>query len=234
VRKQIKQELARAHVMPIKKLSHPCAPHNYIWAFQLVLGAAITVLIAHSVYTFLRNKDAEDDPAVREEKIRAIVTGLDTVGILAWPLVWEKTVGFGTLAHHPATIFPFLWPMVMIASDMALTNSDPQLSANGLFGLQNLQNDSASMINLALAAGALLTAQYSSALSEASAPLMMYALLVTISFVVPSPNLDPQTEAGIVLGKLQRIAFNYAVGLVGTGIISSIVSRNNRVPVAAK
>jgi hypothetical protein len=198
-----------------------CVPKVWLKALDFAIGATVAAVVVHAAKTF-DDITGDADPDVKREKMRIIASGVSAAGILLWPVIWDTVAGYSLLVHHPLTIFGFLWPMVMAMIDLGYSSSARSaVAAERVFGIGQLSSDANTLVGVAFAVGSLLASQ-SNAVADATVPLLMYALILLIAFIIPTPSLDPNDYAGFLAGAVQRMFFNYAMGFVITGVTLNI------------
>lgn len=199
-----------------------CVPVAWTRSINALLVAACTAVVLATLRELTLVKGS-DDPDVRREKLRIVGAAVSTLGVLAWPVVWDVLVGYSVVAHHPLTFFGFVWPIFMNLIDLVYASRANNTKASDkVFGIGQVSADAATVVGIAFAIATLLTSQANKPLANATVPLIMYALLLLIAFVVPTPSLDPDSYVGFAVGSIQRTFFNYAMGLVVTGIAINI------------
>lgn len=204
----------------------PGVPRSWVRVFNYVLGAVALVAVVGATSEFLSIEDF-DDPEIKREKMRIIGSTVSLVGALLWPALWDRLAGYAVVVHHPLTIFAFLWPLVVAGVDLVYSASarNPAEQAR-IFGLTELSTDANTLIGVAFAVGSLLASQANRQLADATVPLLMYALLFLIAFIVPTPTLNPNDYSGFAVGAIQRTSFNYALGLVIAGISINVSAQS--------
>lgn len=203
------------------KSGEPLLPKRYL--LDAILGGVIVVIMADTVWQIGEMNSSEKktiSPEVRKEQLRMLSVGITSSFSAAWPIVWQHLVGWDVLAHNPVTLFGFLWPLVMSMIDVSYTShSASTIDPSRFYGLNGqVTADANTLLGVSFAVGSLLISQVRSGISEATIPLLMYALLLLIAFIVPTPSLDPQGFAGFAVATVQRNFFNWAMGFVITGI----------------
>nr|UDO47825.1 hypothetical protein [Pandoravirus massiliensis] len=217
-----------AEDVPVTGSLDPCVPRGWIRAFN---AALIATAVGATLYAGKSFDDiiADDDPAIRREKMRLLGAGVSTVGVLVWPVLWDALAGYAIVAHHPLTLFGFAWPILMSMLDLSyLAANKNSLQAQRVFGLGEISSDANTLVGVAFAVGSLLVSQGNTRLADATIPLLMYALLLLIAFIVPIPTLDPDDYSGFATGAIQRTFFNYAMGFVIAGISTNIAGQTGR------
>ncbi|AVK75814.1 hypothetical protein pneo_cds_207 [Pandoravirus neocaledonia] len=217
-----------AEDVPVTGSLDPCVPRGWIRAFNTAL---IATAVGATIYAGKSFDDitADDDPAIRREKMRLLGAAVSTVGVLVWPVLWDALAGYAIVAHHPLTLFGFAWPILMSMLDLSyLAANKNSLQAQRVFGLGEISSDANTLVGVAFAVGSLLVSQGNTRLADATIPLLMYALLLLIAFIVPIPTLDPDDYSGFATGAIQRTFFNYAMGFVIAGISTNIAGQTGR------
>ena len=184
---------------------------------------------------------------------------IDYLAILLWPVIWEFTIGFRIIEVYPFTFIGLIWPMVLGFMDLYLARDKIARSSatsgakegcgfdedflgghNGKGGSSrkggstlcfgNVQVDASAVITIAFAMGALLLSLHDKATSAISAPMIMFALLFTIIFVIPSNDIHLKPSSKLYLFSTQRVFLNFAIGFVIAGIsvnLSSILHHHD-------
>lgn len=206
----------------------PCIPKVWLRAFNLVLVGTAIVVVSYAIKEF-NDIPGDSDPEIKREKMRLIGATVSTLGILLWPVVWDSLIGYSIITHHPLTLFGFLWPMIMNMLDLsAAATSSNAVDAEQVYGIGEISQDSNTLVGIAFAIGSFLSSQTNAKLVNATIPLLMYALLLLIAFIVPTPSLDPNDYSGFAVGTIQRTFFNYAMGFVITGITINVSGQSGR------
>lgn len=204
----------------------PCLPKIWLRTFNLILVTISLLILINSIKEF-RSIQGDSDPEIMREKMRLIGATTASVGIVMWPVVWDTLVGYSVLTYHPLTLFGFLWPMVMSMIDLTyISSAKNAVQAEKIFGIGELATDANTLIGVAFAVGSILSSQTNTQLANASIPLLMYSLLLLIAFIVPTPSLDPNDYSGFAVGTIQRTFFNYAMGMVITGISINVAGQS--------
>lgn len=191
-------------------------------ALKYIVFSAIAVVILSSIYNF-QKLIKDNDPAIREEKYKIIINTVGAISIMLWPVIWNATIGFNTMTYHPITIFAFFWPMVMNLLDIIFVTKSPNFeNSRKVLTHKTVQDDSAALISIAFAIGTLLATQGLSRMSKATAPILMYALLLLIAFIIPTPSLDEDSYTGFAINSIQRSFFDYAIGFIIAGVSLNI------------
>ncbi|AVK76880.1 hypothetical protein pmac_cds_192 [Pandoravirus macleodensis] len=217
-----------AEDVPVTGSLDPCVPRGWIRAFNTALIATAVGVTLYAGKSF-DDITTDDDPAIRREKMRLLGAGVSTVGVLVWPVLWDALAGYAIVAHHPLTLFGFAWPILMSMLDLSyLAANKNSIQAQRVFGLGEISSDANTLVGVAFAVGSLLVSQGNTRLADATIPLLMYALLLLIAFIVPIPTLDPDDYSGFATGAIQRTFFNYAMGFVIAGISTNIAGQTGR------
>lgn len=191
-----------------------CIPQSWLRALNTILIVLIIIVILEGAREFSRIRTS-DDPEINNERLRIIGTTISTVAVLAWPIVWDTLIGYAVLTNAPITLFAFIWPLFITGTDLALSaNSRVAASAQRIFGLSSINADTSTILSLTFSVGLLLTSLANSKAAAASVPVLFYGLIVLAAFIVPIPASDPTTTGGFTLSSIQRIALNYALGLI--------------------
>lgn len=205
----------------------PCIPKVWLRALNLVL---LSVVVIVSVYAAKQLNDIPEtgDPEVKREKMRIIGATISTVGIFIWPVLWDMLIGYSIVVHRPLTIFGFLWPIIIGIIDLNASSSPRNVQAQRVFGFGQLTTNANTLIGTIFAFGSLLVSQSNSKLADATIPLLMYALLLLIAFIVPIPNINPNDYSGFSVNAAQSVFFSYAMGFIIAGITVNISGQSGK------
>lgn len=200
-------------------------PEMWFRMINIILIVMIVLFVLDIIFELKENnKIGNLNPSLRDEKIRLILSGIHAIGILAWPILWSTLIGYRALIQFPILLFGFTWPIIISLIDLySMSVSGQSVKGKSLFSIGNLQADAQSLITIAFAIGTLLMTLQVGKYSQATTPLLLYALLFCIAFIIPSIAIERESDAGYVFGDMQRIAFNYAMGFVITGISFNIL-----------
>lgn len=206
----------------------PCIPRLWTRIFNLVLAGVIAVVALYAVREF-NGVPNDDEPEIKREKMRLLAATVSTCGIIAWPILWDNLIGYAVITHHPLTMFGFMWPILMNMLDLAsAATSSSAVQTETAYGIADISSDSNMLVGIAFAVGSFLSSQSNAKLVNATIPLLMYALLLLIAFIVPTPSLNPNDYTGFAAGATQRTFFNYAMGLIITGISINVSGQGGR------
>jgi hypothetical protein len=206
----------------------PCVPTYWYKALNMTLAGVGLIIGIYSVRE-LSNISGDEDPEIKREKMRILGASVSTIGILLWPVAWDLLVGYTLISYQPLILFGFAWPMVMSLLDLVYSsNAKTASQAKQVFGIGEITSDANTLVGIAFAVGSLLGSQGNKQLSTATIPLLLIALFLLIAFIVPTPSLDPNDYSGYTVGAIQRTFFNYAMGMVVTGITINLSSQNKR------
>ncbi len=197
------------------------------------LNISLVVLVIVAIIIGQENlQDPENggSPMSRTNNLRVIDNMIDYVGLLLWPVIWDLTIGFGIMEHFPFTFLGFIWPMALIFIDLYFAQEKVDPNEKGSYtSVGNIQVDATAVITIAFAMGALLLSQTDRSVSSISSPMIMFALLFTIAFVIPSNDIHMNETTKLLMFSVQRIFLNYAIGFVISGIsvnLSSILAHH--------
>lgn len=206
-----------------------CGYEIFFLNISLVILAIVAIVIGQSS---IEEHSADGGKMSRTNNLRVVDNMIDYVGLIMWPVIWELTIGFRILEHFPFTFLGFIWPMALIFIDLyfAQEKLDPN-EKNGCHreSIGNIQVDVTAVITIAFAMGALLLSQSDKNISSISSPMIMFALLFMIVFVIPSNDIHMSETTKLLMFSVQRIFLNYAIGFVISGIsvnLSSILSHH--------
>jgi len=206
---------------PYAKLD-ACIPAVWLRAFNFTLISTAVVSVLYAIKQF-SNIHEGGDPEIYREKMRVIGLAVSMAGILVWPVVFDSLVGYAIMTHQPLTVLGFTWPILMNLLDLGyIAAAQNATQVQKAFGVGEVSGDANTLVGTVFAIGSLLLSQRNSAVASATIPLLMYALLFLIAFIVPIPSLDPNQYGGFFAGVVQRTFFNYAMGFVITGLAMNL------------
>ncbi len=163
----------------------------------------------------IRTNHAND----REDQIRYYSSLISTLGVVAWPLVFNHFVGFQQMLKQPATLFGLLWPMAILLTQLKSDRVD--LTDDHLPIVPSTYKDTGIIISVVLSLATLLISAWPTEAKgnkQAVIKMLMYAVMLSIAFILPLGDLtgddhEPST-ASTVLQSSQRVFLNYALGFV--------------------
>lgn len=227
---------------------------------NVCLLALVVAVIIFYIYESSSSSSQPPTSNGSELTIKKIST-INYVGLLLWPIVWDVTIGYELMYHFPFTFLGFLWPMVLIFLDIYFMDIDddddnaggsksgattpssgkddapkvdnPLLLIHGNDSHRNIQMDATAVITIAFAMGALLLSNSDPNIAAISSPMIMFALLFTIAFVIPSTDMRMEASSKKSFDAIQRIFLQYAIGFVIAGIainLSSLTKHHDFVP----
>lgn len=185
----------------------------------LLLGLSMVTTI-HSQYII--NNDAQTCDR-EDEEIRLIFNSMITVGTLLWPIVWDLTIGLHELVANPRLLSAFFWvPLVNLCQMQFVTevSTDTNYTAMAMFQQRSLADDTNQLISTAFAMGSLF---FSSTKNYTGTHIIMYGLLITLAFVVPTLHVPADTRSAVLWRSGQFIILNYAIGFVIAGISTDLI-----------
>ena len=186
------------------------------WLINGALVGTSGVVIADTASTLKRRTHTP----LTETDVQQLSNALLTLGMLLWPVLFDITVGYDSLAKRPRLLLGFAWPVAITSFSLNSVMDRRTLSAAETKGVQRaLNNDAQAIISAAFAMGALL-----SGLKSASGThIIMYALILSLAFVVPSIVTSDNAMSRTMVTSGQSLALNWAIGLIMTGISSDLV-----------
>lgn len=149
------------------------------------------------------------------------------IGALLWPVVWDVTFGYETLAQHPTTTFAFVWPMVMGVIHMYNIRNrkeydeilhKPEIHAKKIY------TDTNSIITIAFAMGTL-TLMGRKRKDAGQQEALLYALLLCIAFIIPTNHINNLKEKPSIRAS-QRVIWSYAIGFVVAAILLDLAAND--------
>ena len=96
------------------------------------------------------------DVRLTRERMRILSSGVSSVALALWPLVWWCLIGGDGSSSSTLTYLAFLWPVVLIGADMLFARHRSRGSASEEVGRQSTTRNSGNiMIGAAWAMGSL-------------------------------------------------------------------------------
>lgn len=198
---------------------------NWFPIFQSVLYFVVLTVIASFWIGVIQNRDGIE----KSEQTKKILSGLvSSLGTISWPIIWRMAIGGDSTIKNNVAVLPGLvWPLVMGMVDMQ------KLSTIGI--TQNVvdteenrnQRDANSIIALVFALGIFTSAHMETIDTKRQiVPMLLYALVICVAFVIPSFSFDPQSIQQHVFRSVQRVGLNWATGFVITSIIELLLFKN--------
>lgn len=156
--------------------------------------------------------------------MRLIYNSVLTVGTLAWPIVFDATIGLNRLMADPRLLLGFFWPMALNITELNYVNqfssaTGPKGRASAMFLQQDLNSDTASIMSAAFAMGSLMMNRNN---TYNTSHIIMYAMVFCLAFVVPTLQVPPETKEAVMFRSAQKIITTYAIGFIVCGISSDL------------
>ena len=188
----------------------------YVTVLVVLVGAVIVA--AYIWGKDLQSANKADD---REDKVRFYSATVNVIGILLWPLIWTMVIGFDRAKKQPATLFGLVWPIVVtlvqLQSDQIDTSPDYRPIVPSSY------KDTSIIITVTFSLATLLISSFpdSTGNRRKVTQLLMFAIILAVSFMLPLGNLtgeDHEGNTGTILQATQRVLLNYAMGFVISAI----------------
>lgn len=180
----------------------------------ILLCLALTVSMTCAVS--LPTRDAQDD-------LKYIGVCSATGGVLFWPVLFDIVVGYDVLMKHPYAFLGFLWPLMMGLIDMRASADRTLLDVTDKHGnvrIGTFRADVGVIVTTAFAMGSLMSSKSDVGSARLASPLIMFALVLCLAFVLPAGDAadGASFRHTVTVQSVQKVALNYAVGFVLTGI----------------
>lgn len=195
-------------------------PSYLRWTINLVLG--VTAIV---VYFLTKSQQRQPHKTTANNQLHELrddeqilnSTTANLLGILIWPVFFDLTIGYQVLFQHPFVIIGFLWPLILGIVNLK------NVTAN-VNGTDFPQIDASLIISISFALGTLLNT--TSITSSVGTTMLLYSLLLSIGFVVPTAFLERSSETMRKFQSFQRIFLNYSIGYVICAIILFIMGKS--------
>lgn len=138
------------------------------------------------------------------------------LGGLLWPFCWSVVCG-ASMEHMPSVGYlGLVWPSILLLLDAAFahhaTDQDPHKQAMGM------QVDGNTLSGLALTLGGVLVQSVSSNFATAAAPMMSATVLLTLLFILPTPNLHSKSRHANLQRSVSKVVLQWCLGFVITAV----------------
>lgn len=212
----------------------------------VAVGVLVLAIVAVGVATWwtVDSLSPELSGVQRRCAVHATVTtGVMSMVILAWPMLFHAFLGLNTLTRYPVAALGFGWPILLCVSDILSRKDSPSIFDPDLrgslkeedmrggpsdFSDSKLGAEALSITTLIFAMGTLFVHTLSKRQMAYTVPALKWALLLGIAFVIPDTYQDPGSVAGAAIQALKKSAFNMAVGMVITGIVLDLAFTSRR------
>ena len=187
-------------------------------ALQIALVAACLGVVATMAADLTAVPSRHDGITYRREKRRAILTTVFAVGMLLWPIVFlEMPAPVDTGWIY---VLPLLWPLAMIAGDLAVTRTYIPTQAEMEGRTQEARNGGNWIIGAVFASGMLLAVlnKLNNGHMPDSAKVMLLGMLGIIAFLLPSPGSAPASTVSWATYAMQRVVLHGSIGMFGISI----------------
>lgn len=209
------------------------------WLLNLatIFLSVATILITLLILRKRRKEQKEDfDLNVMNEQYKLLMLCTITLGILLWPVIWKKFISFDMLANMPLLWTAFLYPVLMMISDV-VSNSDNNNSDDdginnncnsrtGVHGIKKYHTgrftyDAVNMLTIAVAIGSYFSNMGAVKLLDKSKTLISVAIMLIVIFVLPTPISHSSTSPmKVIVSAGQKVVFNYAIAfLIAAGLL---------------
>ena len=187
----------------------------------VLAASAIGVLVGTGLLSNSRrmNSSAEEQ---RGDKVKILNAGVTLAGTLAWPVVWDCTVGYSELVRKPWMVSGFLWPMVMNMMQLFTSTTRPCTTSHDVRipFIAAPYGDAAMLISTIFAMGTLLSMSQKGEHPEVLKTYLMYSLLLCIAFIVPTAHFNPGYATSAAVRSGQRVLLNYSIGYVISAVVT--------------
>lgn len=188
---------------------------------DVTLLACILMVLLTTVWILRDPKGSQDR---HEEEIRLLYNCVLAVGVLAWPIVFDATIGLHKLTTDPRLLLGFFWPIALNITEMNYvskfsTSTGAHGRASAMFQHADLNADTSAIISAAFAMGSLIMNRKG---TYATSHIIMYALVFCLAFVVPTLQVPPETKESVLFRSAQKVVTTYAIGFTVCGISSDL------------
>jgi hypothetical protein len=171
-------------------------------------------------------RDPKGSKERQEEEMRLIYNTVLTVGALAWPIIFDGTIGLDKLMTDPRLLPGFFWPVALCITELNYvgqfsTATGARGRASALFQHADLNADTSAIISAAFAMGSLMMNKSN---TYNTSHIIMYALVFCLAFVVPTLQVPPETRESVMFRSAQKVITTYAIGFIVCGISSDLFS----------
>jgi len=190
------------------------------WA-RVGINAGLFAVAAGTMMDASARSDAKgrgDDDSTRSQ---IMASGINATNAIAWPVLFDMTVGYDKIIDRPILMLGFTWPSVMGLFDgLFLMDMPPATKAGAIQRSNALNMDAQAIISAAFAMGALL----SNLKSAAGTHVIMYALIMSLALVIPSVATPSHTQDHVFVQAGQKAALADAIAFVLSGITMDTMS----------
>lgn len=193
----------------------------------LIDVSMLALILGVMVYTVWLVKNPKGSMERQDEEMRLICNAVLTIGVLAWPVVFDATIGIDSLFKEPRLLLGFAWPVALLMTDLQFvtkfsTATGQKGRATALFQQADLKSDTSSIMYAAFAMGSLL---FSSNKNFTVTHIIMYAMVMCLGFVVPTLQVPPETKEALLWRCMQRVVMTWAIGFVVSGISTDLLTK---------
>lgn len=195
-------------------------------AAGLVDVSLLICILAVLFTTLMILRDQKGSADRQEEEMRLIYNAVLTVGALAWPIVFDGTIGLDRLMKDPRLLLGFFWPIALSVTELNYVSQFSTATglkgrASAMFLQQDLNADTASIMSAAFAMGSLMMNRSN---TYNTSHIIMYAMVFCLAFVVPTLQVPPETKEAVMFRSAQKVITTYAIGFIVCGISSDLFS----------
>lgn len=195
-----------------------------VGAAGLVDVSLLALILAVLFATVWILRDSKGSKERQEEEMRLIYNSVLATGTLAWPIVFDATIGLNKLYTDPRLLLGFFWPMALNITELNYVSQFSSATgakgrASAMFLQQDLNSDTASIMSAAFAMGSLMMNRNN---TYNTSHIIMYAMVFCLAFVVPTLQVPPETKEAVMFRSAQKIITTYAIGFIVCGISSDL------------
>ena len=159
---------------------------SWLLTIGLVVLAIITIFLTLIQLRRTQKSQIKDyDQNTKEEQFRLLSSAITTLGILMWPIIWDKIIGIDILGKMPFLWTAFLFPVILSVSDImynSQTLTTSQKHTEFQSGYMSMNGNS--MFSIAVAIGTFITnVGCSTKVGSFSKTLISYAMFLLLIFV---------------------------------------------------
>lgn len=155
---------------------------------------------------------------------RAISNGILTAGALMWPVLFDALFGYETLAHKPAAAIGLAVPLLLTTLQLGSSKSfDDDAGSPD----DQRRAEAQIVVSAALSVGILMLNRSRTSDTQEGLEAILMAVVLAVAVIIPSASLGQKKHGTkLVVQSGQRVALNYAIGLVVLGVLLAAFAKN--------
>jgi hypothetical protein len=184
-------------------------------------AAQCTVAALAGVVVYARALINSDHMLSSKRIAQVNIATVQTLGILAWPFVWDGLIGVSVLTETPAAAVGLAWPAALLGMDL-LWIAHQTIEHEGVSKKTVFHFDSSTITTLAFAVAGVLATNVGAKFARSMAPTFSACVLICVMLLLPTPGLQANTAVAVTVQAVQKVLLTFCIGLIVTSLVISV------------